>query len=119
MRATGPLAGAELVGYVADVASANRMLVEAVAPRGEEELGAGHVTRILVDVRVVGDIEGVLGFLRDLHRGHRLVRIERLTLERQEAAGTAGPDDLRLISVGATVAAYMLVPDSSTEKDAR
>ena len=80
----GPAAALE--EYVADRAEQSRVRLEQSQGREEGDAAEG-VAALGVEIQGTGDLAAVLGFLRALDTGPRLVRVERLALERRSAAG--------------------------------
>jgi Type II secretion system (T2SS), protein M subtype b len=98
---------AALASYVTDRASPARVLVRQIETRPTDSTIAG-LSGLTVELRAEGDLEGVMTFLRALESGPRLVRVERLTLERVEnapstATRAAGQE---ILSLAAMVRAY-------------
>ncbi|HEX7120479.1 MAG TPA: GspMb/PilO family protein [Longimicrobiales bacterium] len=97
-----------LEGFVAAQAIAHRVFIqrsESLAP----ESAAQGVVALRTTVRAVGDLDGLLSFLRSLEAGRKLVRIERLSLERVEEPD--GGQDRVVIAASALVRGYALAAD--------
>lgn len=102
-------AASALEGYVADQASRHRVMVERSESRSAGETSAGLVT-VQADFQATGDLQGILSFLRALETGSRLVRVERLGIERRVAAT---PDE-EVLSLSATAQGFSLVAPGSS-----
>jgi hypothetical protein len=100
-------ATAALSGYVAERAHGHRVLLQQAETGAPHPVaGAEGVTGLTVTLRGVGDLEGILGFLHALEEGPRLVRVERLAIERSQRMGPAATDDEEVLSVAALVRGY-------------
>jgi len=76
-------ATANLARYVAGLAEAEGLAVDALETAEGEPAGAGlHVLR--VELRATGDIATILEFLAALEAGDRLARVRTLALERRD-----------------------------------
>ncbi|HUG38902.1 MAG TPA: GspMb/PilO family protein [Longimicrobiales bacterium] len=107
------LAAGALVRYVAQGAARSSVLLEATETRAAGEAGDG-LTTVRVQIRAVGDVEGVLRFLREMEDGSRLVHVERLSLESRNSYRSDG-DDVQLVALGATIAGYALAAPGAGE----
>ena len=99
----GPAAAFE--EYVADRAETSRVRLEQSQGREEGDAAEG-VLALGVEVQGTGDLAGILGFLRSLDTGPRLVRVERLALERR--ATYADAPGAAALSFSASLRAYSL-----------
>lgn len=100
------LATADLVRYVLASGESAGFHVERTSPNRAVALGNG-LWELGVEVSAVGDIAGVLTFLRAVEDGSKLVRIERLTLERREAYDyPAAAPDVQVVALKATAIGY-------------
>ncbi len=103
------LAAGALIRYLADVASASRVLLEATETAGTEIVGPDLVA-VRVRIRSIGDIEGLLWLLARLEDGPRLVRVEQIAFERRAAGygpiATPPEQEVQVISLDATVLGY-------------
>ena len=87
----GPAAAFE--EYVADRAELSRVRLEQSQGREDGDSAEG-VLGLAVEVQGAGDLTAILGFLRSLDTGAKLVRVERLAIERRsgyEAAPGSSP----------------------------
>ncbi|HUG39517.1 MAG TPA: hypothetical protein VMM12_03475 [Longimicrobiales bacterium] len=110
------LAASELSAYAAEVARSSQLLLQTNEVIGAEPLDGGLVA-YRVQLAGVGDIVSVVALLLRLETGARLVRVERLTLQRQDGPDLHdGGDGVQLISVEATVAGYG-VPTSAPGRE--
>jgi hypothetical protein len=104
-------ASATLVNYVSTTALRHRVFVQQSASRAPATVGgAGSgVARLQVDLRAVGDLEGILALMQDLERGPKLLTVETLTLGRAERVSAGGPPrDEEVLAMSATVSGYAL-----------
>lgn len=97
-------AASALEGYVADQASRHRVAVERSESRSAGRTSAGLVA-LEADFRATGDLQGILALLRALETGPRLVRVERIAIERRAAA----TPDVEVLSLSATAQGFSLV----------
>jgi hypothetical protein len=82
-------ASATLVNYVSTRALEHRVFVQQSASRPPAAVASG-VARLQVDLRAVGDLEGMLALLRDLESGPKLLTVERLTIGQAERLNLGG-----------------------------
>lgn len=83
-------ASAGLAAYVGDLARRHRVLVRRAETRPPVAL-AGGLVAVEVVVQAASDFQGVLDFLSGLEQGPRLVRAERLAVERTAGLGGQEP----------------------------
>jgi hypothetical protein len=98
-------ATARLATYVGEHARLSGLLLE------QSEAGAGEllqegVLALSLQVRVAGDLEGVLALLRRLETGPKLVRVERLLIERSERF--AGAANREVVVMSARLRGYSM-----------
>ena len=105
----GPAAAFE--EYVADRAELSRVRLEQSQGREEGDAAEG-VLGLNVEVQGTGDLAAILGFLRTLDTGPKLVRVERLAIERR--AGYADAPGGTPLSFSATLSGFsMRAPDGT------
>jgi type II secretion system (T2SS) protein M len=107
-------ASASLVNYVSTRAVRHRVFVQQSASRTPESAAAG-VARLQVDLRAVGDLEGVLALLQDLESGSKLIDVEHLSVAQAERVGSESRDE-EVLGVSATMSGYAL-GDANTTPD--
>jgi type II secretion system (T2SS) protein M len=101
-------APATLVNYLSTRALEHRVFVQQSASRPPSAVASG-VTRLQVDFRAVGDLEGMLALLRELESGPKLLTVERLTIGQAERLNVGGtPRDEEVLGLSATVSGYAL-----------
>jgi hypothetical protein len=114
------IATGDLAEYVASVAGRNGVSLEQTETRVPHPVVAG-VEALQVEVRAIGDVDGVLQFLQSLETGNKLVRIGRLSLERaRQAASTthpASPSATDMLEISASVYGYKLTGSASAVSD--
>jgi len=99
---------ATLVNYVSTRALAHRVFVQQSASRPPTAVASG-VARLQVELRAVGDLEGVLALLRDLESGPKLLTVERIALSQAERLNLGeAPRDEEVLGLSATVSGYAL-----------
>ena len=101
-------ASAELVSYLGDVARSNRVWLQDAATR-PAVMSAGGVRALRVEMRAESDLHGVVTMLRELERGAKFVRIDRLDISRVSRA--AAQDSSETLAVSATVTGYAIGAD--------
>jgi len=105
-----PLAqSALLANYVTDRAIRQRVFLQGSETRPAQTTD-GEVVRLAIEVRGVGDLEGILGLLDDLERGSKLIRVERFSLTQASRLNAADSRDEGVLGFAATVAGYALAP---------
>lgn len=101
VAATGVLAG-----YVADAAQRSRVLLERSDPASPSQVD-GDLARLEVQVRALGDLEGLLALLYALEHGPKLVRVEGIAIERASRPGRQlDARDEEVLSLRAVVAGF-------------
>jgi hypothetical protein len=100
-------ATAGLVSAVGDEARRHNVLLESIESRAAESAGAGLVA-VRVEVRGRSDLEGVLGWIRSLETGARLLRIDGLTVGRTDAGAEVDSLDTETLLVAAVIRGYVL-----------
>jgi hypothetical protein len=99
------IASAKLASYLGQVARRSHVWLQDAATRTATTTTPG-VRTLHVDVRAQTDFRGLLTFLDALDHGDKLVRVERLDVSRGVAG--AGDENVEVLTVTATVAAYAL-----------
>ena len=99
-------ASAALSGYVSGQALASHVFVQQ-SETGSPGSTSEGVGRLQVELRAVGDLEGILAFLQRLESGSKLVTVERLAIAQTERLAGAPRDD-EVLSLTATVGGYAL-----------
>ncbi|HEX6913237.1 MAG TPA: GspMb/PilO family protein [Longimicrobium sp.] len=119
-RGEDALAAASAVEtYVLDAAERSRVAVRQSESRDAGPAGEG-LTSLQVDLRGESDLRGVLSLVRALDSGARLVRVERLSIER---AATGAPGDPEKLDFVLTAFGYAqgvradTAPSASAERD--
>jgi hypothetical protein len=108
-------ASATLVNYVSTHAIGHRVFVQQSASRPPTPVAAG-VARLQVDLRAVGDLEGILSLLQDLEGGSKLLTVDDLTIAQAEQVYPGEPRDEEVLGMSATVSGYAL-GDAETVRD--
>ena len=99
-------ASASLVNYVSTHAIRHRVFVQQSASRTPESAAVG-VARLRVDLRAVGDLEGILALLQDLESGSKLISVEHLAVAQAERVGSESRDE-EVLGMSATMTGYAL-----------
>lgn len=107
-------AATALAGYATESARRNGVLVEEIQSGITAEAGPG-LTRVEVATRGRSDLAGVLRWLRTLEAGGKLVRVERLSLERQSDSSPGDSADTEIIALTATLRGYVASDRGSTQ----
>jgi hypothetical protein len=110
-RGEDALAAASAVeAFVLDAAERSRVSVRQSESRDAGPAGEG-LTALQVDLRGESDLRGVLSLVRAMDSGARLVRVERLSIER---AGTGGPGEPERLDFVLTAFGYAYAPKAAT-----
>ncbi|HEX2202758.1 MAG TPA: type II secretion system protein GspM [Longimicrobium sp.] len=113
----GLAAASALENYVGEKAEASRVLVRRSESREGGAEGSGLLS-LQVDLQGEGDLQALLTLLRGLDTGTRLVRVDRLSVERREAAGPeTAPLSFTLTVVGYTLGVPSSAADSTASSD--
>jgi hypothetical protein len=108
-------ASATLVNYVSTRAISHRVFVQQSATRAPTQAASG-VVRLQVDLRAVGDLEGILSLLRDLEAGAKLLTVDSLTIAHAERVGNeTSSRDEEVLVVSATISGYALGDPDTTQ----
>ncbi len=99
-------AGTVLAAWVTASARRAGVQVEELQSRPSAPVGAG-LEQVEIAVRGHGDLAGALRWLRDLEGGGRLIRVERIALERVGTPAAADSNDVEVLAVSATVRGYV------------
>lgn len=102
VAATGALSN-----YVSDQAIRNRVFVQHSETRPPEVVADG-IAKLQVDLRAVGDLEGLLSLLQSLETGAKLVTVERILVTPAAKITAGAPRDEEVLGIVATVAGYAL-----------
>jgi type II secretory pathway component PulM len=100
-------ATAALVDVAGDAARRHSVLLEAIESRAPEAAGGGLVA-VRIEVRGRGDLEGMLGWLRALETGTRLLQIDGLTVARADAGAEPDARDTETLLLAAAIRGYVL-----------
>lgn len=100
-------ASAGLAGYVTEQAYRSRVFVQGSETQSADSGGDG-VLKLGIEVRAVGDLAGLTGWLRSLERGEKLVRVARLSVTPAGQVGGAEPRDDEILAVVIDVEGYSL-----------
>lgn len=100
-------ATAALVSVVGDEARRHSVLLESIESRPAESAG-GTLVAVRVEVRGRSDLEGLLGWLRSLETGARLLRFDGLTVARSDAGAEVDSLDTETLLVAAVIRGYVL-----------
>lgn len=91
-----------LTYYVSDRARRSRVVVQRVESDTPEASSRGLLL-LRLNVGAEGDLEGILSFLRAIENGDKLVRVERLSIERARSYGESEDEAL---TFSATITGY-------------
>lgn len=97
------IAGAALASYLTGLAREHQVWLRA-ADAGEIDVSTGGVRSLPVEIRAESDIDGILGFLRAVEHGPKMLRVDRLAIS---AAGDTSVS-ARALELRATVTGYAL-----------
>jgi hypothetical protein len=101
-------ASGALSTYLSGLAIRHRVFVQASETR-PAEVGEAGLVKLVVDLRAVGDLEGIVGFLDALESGPKRASVERLLLSRAERLGVGQPRDEEVLGMAVTVSGFSLV----------
>jgi hypothetical protein len=99
-------ASAALSNYVTGHALRSHVFVQQ-SETGSPGSTSEGIGRLQVELRAVGDLEGILAFLQRLESGPKLVTVERLAIGQTERLGGVTRDD-EVLSLTATIGGYAL-----------
>jgi hypothetical protein len=100
-------ASAALANQVTAVALTHRVFVQQSETRSPEAAGDG-VVRLEIELRAVGDLEGILSFLRALESGPKLLDVKRIVITTAERLNAGASEEEEVLGVSATVSGYAL-----------
>ena len=109
-------ATAELGSYVNGQAYTNRVMIQRSEPAPPSADAAG-ISRLRLEVQGVSDLEGIVGLLRALENGKKLVSVERLAIAATGSA--AGSEQQETLAFGATVVGFALADSTSSPEDTK
>jgi hypothetical protein len=109
---------ARLASYVGDQARLSRVLLHQSEAGAAVEIREG-VIALQLDLRGIGDLEAILDLLRRFETGSKLVRVERLAIERSERLWTGGAEPGEALAIAASLRGFALrrLPASSGDRD--
>lgn len=115
------IATSEVTNYIKEVAFKNSVYVLPETRGGNASLLTAGVRSLRVELRAESDLEGLLGMLRALENGDKLISVERMDLTKSSrssrvAAGAAAAtaDSVERLSMTATLVGYALGDLTST-----
>jgi hypothetical protein len=109
----GVTATAALAAYVADHARRSRVLVQRT-DGGTPAAVVPGVLRLSLELRALGDLEGLMTLFHALEHGPKLVRIESFSIE---PARPGAPDEDAPLALAAVLAGYVMVaPELAREE---
>ena len=121
MQATAPrlfagrddvMASAEVATYLGETARANHVWLQEAATRPATALDGG-VRALHVEVRGESDLRGILGFLKTLESGGKLIRVQRLDISVQ--AGRSDEPGVETLALSASIVGYA-IPAGATKE---
>lgn len=109
-----PLAEAELTGFLQEIATMSRVLLQemrAVPPRrGRQEVVSASVQPLRLSVRGESDLEGVLTFLQRVEQNPMLLKVSELSIDPQYEGSERGGDRVATGVVQFTLIVEAYVP---------
>jgi hypothetical protein len=102
---------AEMGRYVEEAARQSEVLVQQREVADTQSLDGG-VLAIRIELRAIGDLEGILGLLHRLETGPKRIHVESLVLDRSEWQGLSGTDTAGVLTFSATLRGYSLSSES-------
>jgi hypothetical protein len=118
MQATAPrvfegrddvMASAEVATYLGGVARSSHVWLQDASTRPATALDGG-VRALHVEIRGESDLRGILGFLRSLETGGKLLRVQRLDISAQP--GRSDQPGTENLAISASIVGYA-IPDPS------
>lgn len=100
---------AALAEVVAEEARRSRVLVQGIESREAAPVDEG-VLALQVELRALGDLEGVLTFLHALEQGEKLIRVERLAIERAARYERSAAPEEQVLALTASLRGFALRP---------
>jgi hypothetical protein len=109
------MASAELASYLGEVAGRTRVWLQDASTR--PSLAAAEGVRTLrVDIRAESDLLGALLFLRELERGDKLVRVDRLDISR---TSRGDDDEMETLTIAATISGFSVNDNVTTASSSK
>lgn len=108
------MASAEVATYLGEAARANHVWLQDASTRPATALDGG-VRALHVELRGESDLQGILGFLKEIEGGARLLRVERLDISVQ--AGRSDEPGAETLALSASITGYA-IPDPSAPPSA-
>jgi hypothetical protein len=118
MQATSPrlfegrddvMASAEVATYLGDIARSSHVWLQDASTRPATALDGG-VRALHVEIRGESDLRGILGFLKSLEGGGKLLRVQRLDISAQP--GRSDQPGAENLAISASIVGYA-IPDPS------
>jgi hypothetical protein len=118
MQATAPrlfegrddvMASAEVATYLGGIARSSHVWLQDASTRPATALDGG-VRALHVEIRGESDLRGILGFLRSLESGGKLLRVQRLDISAQP--GRSDQPGTENLAISASIVGYA-IPDPS------
>jgi hypothetical protein len=106
------MASAEVATYLGETARANHVWLQEAATRPASALDGG-VRALHVEVRGESDLRGILGFLKTLENGGKLIRVQRLDISVQ--AGRSDEPGVETLALSASIVGYA-IPAGATKE---
>jgi hypothetical protein len=100
-------ASAALSNYVSSRALGAHVFLQGSDTRPPALAGEG-VVALGIEVHAAGDLAGIVTFLQSLEDGPKLVRVERIALERATVVTNVAGSDEEVISLSATINGFSL-----------
>ncbi len=123
MQATAPrlfvgrddvMASAEVANYLGEIARSSHVWLQDASTRPATALDGG-VRALHVEIRGESDLRGILGFLRSLEGGGKLLRVQRLDISAQP--GRSDEPGTENLAISASIVGYA-IPDPSASASA-
>jgi type II secretory pathway component PulM len=105
-----------LSGVVRDAADESGLALQQLDTK-EESLRPSAVRQLTVELRAEGDFQGILVFLNELEKGHKLVHVARLAVERTTSAPPA-PNGAEALSLSASIEGFAALASANVAKPA-
>lgn len=102
---------AGLSRYVSDRAVQRQVMVQASESRPAADPGH-QLLKVSVEVRAIGDLQGVMGWVADLERGPKLVHIEELRITPAQRVGRDESPEEEVLGITLKVSAYAMSSSS-------
>jgi hypothetical protein len=108
------MASAEVATYLGEVARASHVWLQDASTRPATALDGG-VRALHVEIRGESDLRGILGFLKSLEGGGKLLRVQRLDISAQ--AGRSDQPGTETLALSASIVGYA-IPDPAASTSA-